>query len=248
MELLRAFRILGGTFSEYDAVEKQYVRTLFDSIARRYDFLNHFLSAGIDRFWRRRAIGHLEDLRPRRILDIATGTGDFAIAALRLGPEKVIGVDIAEEMLAEGRKKIASRGLDGLIILQSGDAERLAFADATFDAAIVAFGVRNFENLRTGLAEMRRVLRPGGKAVVLEFSRPERAPMRQIYFWYFKKVLPLIGAVISRSKTAYRYLPETVMAFPQGEEFLRLLRESGYSSATEERLTFGIVSIYTGVR
>lgn len=248
MELGGAFRILSGIIHRQPAVQKQYVRSLFDSIAHRYDLLNHLLSGGIDFYWRRRALEHLRDIRPLRILDVATGTGDFAIAALRLGPEKIVGIDIAEEMLARGRHKLASRGLEAVITLQSGDAEKLEFADESFDAVIVAFGVRNFENLETGLEEMRRVLRPGGKAVILEFSRPEAFPMKQVYLFYFQKVLPLIGQLVSQSSTAYRYLPETVMQFPQGDEFLGILRRTGFSSPAAERLTFGIASIYTGIR
>ncbi len=248
MELRRPFRILSGIIHRQPAVQKQYVRSLFDSIAHRYDLLNHLLSGGIDFYWRRRALEHLREIRPLRILDVATGTGDFAIAALRLGPEKIIGIDIAEEMLARGRHKLASRGLEAVISLQSGDAEKLEFADGSFDAVIVAFGVRNFENLEGGLGEMRRVLRPGGKAVILEFSRPDAFPMKQLYPLYFQRVLPLIGELVSQSSTAYRYLPETVMQFPQGDQFLEILRRTGFSTPGAERLTSGIVSIYTGMR
>lgn len=248
LELRGPFRILSGIIHRQPAVQKQYVRSLFDSIAHRYDLLNHLLSGGIDFYWRRRALEHLREVRPLRILDVATGTGDFAIAALRLGPEKVVGIDIAEEMLARGRAKVASRGLGAVISLQPGDAEMMEFADGTFDAVTVAFGVRNFENLEAGLAEMRRVLRPGGKAVILEFSRPAAFPLKQLYLFYFRRVLPLIGALVSRNRTAYRYLPETVMQFPQGDSMLAILRRTGFSAPAAERLTFGIASIYTGIR
>lgn len=229
-------------------MEKQYVRSLFDSIAYRYDLLNHLLSGGIDFYWRRRAVEYLKDIRPRRILDVATGTADFAIATLRLNPQEVIGVDIAEEMLKIGRAKLQKRGLDSTITLQSGEAEHLGFETGSFDATIVAFGARNFEHLEQGLAEMNRVLRPGGKIVVLEFSRPGTFPFKQLYFFYFKSVLPLVGRLVSRHKEAYRYLPDTVMKFPEGNDFLNILRKVGFAELKEERLTFGIATIYCGVK
>jgi demethylmenaquinone methyltransferase/2-methoxy-6-polyprenyl-1,4-benzoquinol methylase len=226
--------------------EKHYVRSLFDSIAYRYDLLNHVLSGGVDFYWRRKAIQHLQDIHPKKILDVATGTADFAIAALRLQPEKVIGIDIAEEMLKRGRSKIAKRGLGEIISLQTGEAEQLAFEPESFDAAIVAFGARNFENLERGLSEMYRVLRRGGKIVVLEFSRPRWFPFRQLYFFYFRFILPVIGKAISRHREAYAYLPDTVMKFPEGEDFLNILRQAGFTSLEEERLTFGIATVYSG--
>lgn len=229
-------------------MEKQYVRSLFDSIAYRYDLLNHLLSGGIDFYWRRRAVQYLKDIRPRRILDVATGTADFAIATLRLNPQEVIGVDIAEEMLKIGRAKLQKRGLDSTITLQTGEAEHLGFETGSFDAAIVAFGARNFEHLEQGLAEMNRILRPGGKIVVLEFSRPGTFPFNQLYFFYFKSVLPLVGRIVSRHKEAYTYLPDTVMKFPEGNDFLNILRQVGFAELKEERLTFGIVTIYCGAK
>ncbi|MBI5471703.1 MAG: bifunctional demethylmenaquinone methyltransferase/2-methoxy-6-polyprenyl-1,4-benzoquinol methylase UbiE [Ignavibacteriae bacterium] len=229
-------------------MEKQYVRSLFDSIAHRYDLLNHLLSGGIDFYWRRRAIGHLESLRPKKILDVATGTADFAIATMRLHPESVVGVDIAEEMLKLGRQKISKRSLDRIISLQSGEAEHLQFSTGSFDAAIVAFGARNFERLETGLAEMRRVLRPGGRIVVLEFSRPRVFPFKQLYFFYFRTMLPLIGRIISKHHEAYDYLPDTVMKFPEGDEFLTILTKAGFNDTKEDRLTFGVATIYVGTK
>ncbi len=229
-------------------MQKAYVRSLFDSIAYRYDLLNHLLSGGIDFYWRRRAIRHLEDIQPKRILDVATGTADFAIAALRLKPEKVVGVDIAEEMLNYGRAKLAKRGLDSVVILQSGEAENLNFQTGLFDAAIVAFGARNFEHLEKGLSEMHRVLRPGGKIVVLEFSKPASFPFKQLYFFYFRRILPLVGKLFTKHDEAYSYLPETVMKFPEGGAFLHVLIKAGFASTKEERLTFGIATVYEGVK
>ncbi|MEW5798304.1 MAG: bifunctional demethylmenaquinone methyltransferase/2-methoxy-6-polyprenyl-1,4-benzoquinol methylase UbiE [Bacteroidota bacterium] len=229
-------------------MQKEYVRSLFDSIAYRYDLLNHLLSGGVDLYWRRKAIQTLTQMHPKRILDVATGTADFAIAAVRLNPENVIGVDISEPMLAIGRKKIAQRNLNGMIQLQTGEAENLMFGAASFDAAIVAFGARNFEQLDKGLSEMYRVLRTGGKIVVLEFSRPKMFPFRQLYFFYFRNILPMVGRIISKDNEAYQYLPDTVMKFPEGEEFLDRLQKAGFSGVKEERLTFGIATIYTGIK
>ncbi len=229
-------------------MEKEYVRSLFDTIAYRYDLLNHLLSGGIDLYWRRKAIEVLTDMHPKKILDVATGTADFAIAALRLHPSEVIGVDISEQMLEIGRKKIAQRRLAEQIRLESGEAERLRFEEWYFDAAIVAFGARNFENLGKGLSEMNRVLRKGGKIVVLEFSRPHAFPFRQFYFFYFKHILPLVGRMVSKDSEAYQYLPDTVMNFPEGKDFLTLLHHAGFSILQEQRLTFGIATIYSGVK
>jgi demethylmenaquinone methyltransferase/2-methoxy-6-polyprenyl-1,4-benzoquinol methylase len=229
-------------------VQKQYVRSLFDAIASRYDFLNHVLSGGFDFYWRRQAIEHMTSLHPRRILDVATGTGDFALATLRLGPETVIGVDIAENMLSHGRAKVSARGADARITLRTGEAESLEFPDGWFDAAIVAFGARNFEHLEGGLTEMWRVLRGGGMIVVLEFSRPGAFPFKQIYLWYFRRILPLIGRLISRHGEAYTYLPKTVMNFPEGEAFMTILSGVGFSRVEQDRLTGGIATVYTGIK
>jgi demethylmenaquinone methyltransferase/2-methoxy-6-polyprenyl-1,4-benzoquinol methylase len=229
-------------------MEKQYVRSLFDSIARRYDLLNHILSGGVDYYWRRRAVEHLKEISPKRILDVATGTGDFAIATLRLEPDEVIGVDIAEEMLKRGREKMKSKGLDDIITLMTGEAEKLQFESGLFDAAIVAFGARNFEDLEKGLAEMYRVLRAGGKIVVLEFSRPKHFPFRQVYFFYFRRILPLVGRAVSRHGDAYTYLPDTVMKFPEGETFIAILERIGFRQTEQERLSFGIATVYVGIK
>ena len=221
---------------------------MFNNISRRYDFLNHFLSLGIDRGWRKKAINHLRPLSPRNILDVATGTGDFALQAMVLKPEKIIGVDISEGMLDVGRRKVLEKGLQHVVELQSGDSENLPFEANSFDAVTVGFGVRNFENLERGLTEIYRVLKPGGMAVILEFSRPRAAPFKQLYRFYFKFILPKIGRIVSSDKTAYTYLPESVEAFPDGEDFLRILRDVGFKQTQCKSLTFGISSIYTGIK
>jgi demethylmenaquinone methyltransferase/2-methoxy-6-polyprenyl-1,4-benzoquinol methylase len=220
------------------------VARMFDSISGKYDFLNHFLSLGIDIGWRKKAIALLAEGNPRLILDVATGTGDFAIQALALNPEKIIGVDISEGMLDVGRKKMAERGYSEKIELVTGDSENLPFVENKFDAVIVAFGVRNFENLEKGLSEILRVLKPGGRAVILEFSKPRKFPMKQVYSVYFRHVLPKIGRLFSRDASAYTYLPESVQAFPDGPEFLSILTKLGYKNSTCRPLTFGISSLY----
>jgi demethylmenaquinone methyltransferase/2-methoxy-6-polyprenyl-1,4-benzoquinol methylase len=235
-------------YKEDSSGKKQQVARMFDNISGRYDFLNHFLSLGIDILWRRKAIRLLDDIHPKVILDVATGTGDFSIEALSLKPEKVIGVDISEGMLSVGRQKLKERNLDKIIELKLGDSENLPFADNYFDAVIVAFGVRNFENLQRGLAEMLRVLRPGGRVVILEFSRPSKFPMKQLYHVYFRTILPLIGRWISRDQAAYRYLPESVQAFPDGHDFVKILSVLGYKNPQCNPLTFGISSLYWGTK
>lgn len=221
---------------------------MFDSISSKYDFLNHFLSLGIDIRWRKKAIGLLVNDKPKMILDVATGTGDFAIQALKLNPERVIGVDISEGMLDVGRKKLKERGYENIIELKLGDSENLPFEENKFDAVIVAFGVRNFENLEKGLAEILRVLRPNGRAVVLEFSKPTSFPMKQFYSFYFNSILPRIGKTVSQDSSAYTYLPESVQAFPDGQNFVSILSKLGYKNATCQPLTFGISSLYTATK
>jgi demethylmenaquinone methyltransferase/2-methoxy-6-polyprenyl-1,4-benzoquinol methylase len=225
--------------------KKQQVAQMFDNISHRYDFLNHFLSLGIDKAWRRKAIRLLAPHQPRILLDVATGTGDFALQALKLNPDKVIGVDISEGMLDVGRKKITRLGLAEKVELKTGDSENLPFEQNKFDAVTVAFGVRNFENLEKGLQEIYRVLKPGARLVVLEFSMPRRFPFRQLYNFYFKAILPKIGQLISKDKSAYTYLPESVAAFPDGEDFVSILKNVGFKNTSCQPLTFGISSIYT---
>ncbi|MCB0733131.1 MAG: bifunctional demethylmenaquinone methyltransferase/2-methoxy-6-polyprenyl-1,4-benzoquinol methylase UbiE [Flavobacteriales bacterium] len=226
--------------------KSQQVEKMFDEISHRYDFLNHFLSMGIDRSWRRKAIDLLKDIQPKSILDVATGTGDLAIEALRLNPDRIIGVDISEKMLEVGREKMWEHGYKN-ITLQRGDSMALQFSDGEFDAVTVAFGVRNFENLEKGLREIKRVLRPGGKAVILEFSKPHVFPIKQLFGFYSKYILPLWGKLFSGSEAAYRYLPESVKHFPEGKEMKEILLKCGYKTADFKRLTFGICTVYTAM-
>lgn len=226
--------------------KKEQVAEMFDNIAHHYDFLNHFLSMGIDKIWRKKAINELKSIRPKRILDIATGTGDLALTALKLQPEEIVGIDISEEMLVFGRKKIEKAGKSHLIHFEKGDSEHLHFTDHSFDGAMAAFGVRNFENLQLGLNEIFRVLNPGGKVVILEFSQPQNIIFKTLYRFYFFKIVPFFGKIFSKDSRAYTYLPESVDAFPDGEKFLNFLRNAGFDHLKYRPLTFGIATIYTG--
>ncbi len=227
--------------------KKSQVSRMFNKIAPYYDFLNHFLSLGIDTLWRKKTIAQLKGSKPKLILDVATGTADLAIEANKqLQPDKVIGVDISVEMLEIGKKKISKKGLDNIIELQEGDSENLTFENNTFDAITVAFGVRNFENLEKGLAEMFRVLKPDGTLVVLEFSQPKIFPFKQLFNLYFKYLLPFIGKFTSKDPKAYKYLYDSVQAFPDGHNFISILENSGFKSIQCISLSLGICSIYTG--
>ncbi|MGL4597275.1 MAG: bifunctional demethylmenaquinone methyltransferase/2-methoxy-6-polyprenyl-1,4-benzoquinol methylase UbiE [Bacteroidia bacterium] len=227
--------------------KKEQVAEMFDNIAHRYDFLNQILSLGIHKGWRRKAVDLLKADQPQHILDVATGTGDFAVESWkRLQPKHVTGVDISEGMMKFGREKLVKMGFDKNITLQLGDSENLPFEANTFDGITVGFGVRNFETLSKGIAGMHRVLKPGKKLVVLEFSRPRKFPIKQLYFFYFLKMLPFIGKLFSKDSRAYSYLPESVSAFPDGEDFLNVLRQAGFTDVTCQPVTFGIASIYTG--
>ena len=228
--------------------KKEQVARMFNNISHRYDFLNHFLSLGIDKLWRKQAINLLRSRSPKLILDVATGTGDFAIQALSLNPDKVIGVDISTGMLDKGRVKIRDQKLESKIELLEGDSENLPFEENKFDAITVAFGVRNFENLELGLREIRRVLKPGGMLVVLEFSKPRAFPFKQLYNFYFKSILPGVGRMVSADKAAYTYLPASVEAFPDGNDFIQVLQRVGFNETQCRTLTFGISSIYTGTK
>jgi demethylmenaquinone methyltransferase/2-methoxy-6-polyprenyl-1,4-benzoquinol methylase len=234
-------------FKESDQSKKQQVAAMFDKIAFRYDFLNRFLSVGIDVSWRKKAIKQLQSLHPQNILDVATGTGDVAILTQKLlHPKKITGIDISQGMLDIGRKKIEKLGLQNEIELVKGDSETIAFPDNTFDAITVAFGVRNYQNLEKGLSEMLRVLKPGGKLVVLEFSRPKQFIFKAVYNMYMNTIAPGFGKLIAKNKDAYQYLNDSVQRFPEGEAFIDILKNVGYSSTYSKILTLGICSIYCG--
>lgn len=218
---------------------------MFDNIAHNYDFLNHLLSAGIDHIWRKKAIKFLRPGKPKVIMDMATGTGDFAMEALKLNPERVVGLDLSEDMLSYGRKKAKKKGVEHIVEYVKGESENLQFDDNTFDAMTVGFGVRNFEQLEKGLSEMLRVLKPGGKLVILEISKPSAFPVKQLFTLYFHYVCPLIGRAFSKDHRAYTYLPESVEAFPHGQAFLDILGQVGYKNAVWTPLTFGICAMYT---
>lgn len=228
--------------------KKEQVAEMFNNIAHSYDFLNHFFSLGIDVLWRKKAIRILKKEKPKLVLDVATGTGDFALEAVRmkLGADKIIGVDISAGMLEVGRKKIAERNLQDVIEMRLGDSENLPFESNTFDGFTVAFGVRNFQNLEAGLAEMLRVLKPGSLGVVLEFSQPAKFPMKQLFGFYFKRIMPGVGKLVSKDHRAYTYLPESVEAFPSGDKFLAVMNKVGYKEVQCISLTGGIASIYLG--
>ncbi len=233
-------------YSEEGSKKKQ-VSNMFDNIAPYYDFLNRFLSLGIDRSWRKKAIAQLDPTKHKYVLDVATGTADLALeTAKQIQVKQIIGVDISEEMLAIGRTKVAKKGLEQVIQLKSGDSENLPFEDNSFDALTVAFGVRNYEHLEKGLVEMKRVLKPGGKVVILEFSRPTIFPFKQLFNFYFKYILPTIGRFTSKDPKAYSYLYESVQAFPDGQDFVDVLNKIGYNNNQCIPLTLGICSIYVG--
>ena len=221
---------------------------MFNAIARRYDLLNHLLSGGVDFYWRWRALRAARNKRPQRVLDLATGTGDFALAADRLGPQQVVGVDMAIEMLRLGAAKVAAKGPSARVDLLVADAEQLPFQDHTFDMVTGAFGVRNFGNIPSGLAEAHRVLKPGGQLLVLDFCEPTAPLFRQLYLFYFHKVLPLIGGLVSGQRRAYAYLPRSVGAFPQGRAFVELLVAAGFSQTRYMPMTLGIAAVYQGVK
>ncbi len=228
--------------------KKAQVADMFNNIAGNYDFLNHFLSLGIDKGWRKKAVREITAVHPDTILDVATGTGDLAIASVSARPKQITGVDIAEQMLEIGRKKIAERNLEQIISLHYGDSEQLPFSDDSFDVVTCAYGVRNFENLEAGLKEMNRVLKPGGKLVILEFSQPKQFPVKQFYQFYFRFILPALGKLVSRHSRAYTYLPESVKAFPEGKQFCRILDTCGFTTPEARPLTFGITTLYTALK
>jgi demethylmenaquinone methyltransferase/2-methoxy-6-polyprenyl-1,4-benzoquinol methylase len=227
--------------------KKEQVAEMFDNIAFRYDFLNRFLSGGIDIWWRKKALSYLKKKNPQIMLDVATGTADVAIMASRLlQPTHITGIDISDGMLEIGRTKIANLKLTKTIELLNGDSEAINFEDSTFDAVTVAFGVRNFQDLEKGLAEILRVLKPGGKLVVLEFSKPKKQPVKSFYNLYMKVVTPTIGKLFSKNRGAYQYLDESIQQFPEGNNFINILHQVGYQHTQYKQLSLGICSIYCG--
>lgn len=232
-------------YKDKSTSKKRQVTSMFDGIAPYYDLLNRALSLGIDTIWRTKAIKTLKKNNPQTILDIATGTADLAIEAAQvLKPKSIIGMDIAKEMLRVGDKKIVKKKLDHIITLEQGDSEALRYDTNSFDAVMAAFGVRNFENLGKGLSEMNRVLKTGGQCMILEFSKPKVFPLKQFFNIYFKNILPVIGKLKSKDPTAYKYLYESVQAFPDYEGFASILKKAGFTEVTWQPLSFGICTIY----
>lgn len=235
-------------YNKANASKKEEVEEMFDNISGRYDFLNHFLSLGIDKLWRKKAIKILKPFNPKVIMDMATGTGDFAIEALKLNPERIVGVDLSNGMLEVGRKKMIKRKVNHIIEMVQGDSENLSFDDNTFDAYTVGFGVRNFQNLDAGLTEMLRVLKPKGVGVILEFSKPKKFPVKQYFKFHSKYIIPTFGKLISKDKAAYTYLPESVEAFPEGKAFMDIMTSVGYSNVKSKIVGGGIATIYYGIK
>ncbi|OSZ76906.1 bifunctional demethylmenaquinone methyltransferase/2-methoxy-6-polyprenyl-1,4-benzoquinol methylase [Chitinophagaceae bacterium IBVUCB2] len=234
-------------FKDSQKTKKEQVADMFDKIAGKYDKLNRFLSAGTDIGWRKKAIRRFKKDKPAHILDVATGTADMALLAWKmLYPERITGIDISEGMLELGRKKIEKEQLVDKIHLQLGDSETINFADNTFDAVMVAFGVRNFENLENGLAEMKRVLKPGGQVVILEFSKPRRKAIKGLYNLYMGIVAPQVARLFRQNKEAYQYLNESANAFPDRQLFTDILKKVGYTQAEYSSLSLGICCIYSG--
>ena len=236
-------------YKDSDLSKKNQVAEMFDDIAHRYDFLNRILSAGIDVRWRKKAISYLKQLAPQKVLDVATGTADVALLTNKiLHPLSITGIDISEGMLEIGRKKVKEAGAEGTITLVKGDSTEMEFEDNSFDAVTVAFGVRNFQQLEKGLAEILRVLRPGGKLVVLEFSRPSAPVVKAFYNMYMKFFAAKVGKAISKNDTAYKYLDESITKFPEGKNFTKILDDLGYVNTINKPLTLGICSIYCGTK
>jgi demethylmenaquinone methyltransferase/2-methoxy-6-polyprenyl-1,4-benzoquinol methylase len=228
--------------------KKEEVAEMFNNISAKYDFLNHFLSLGIDKLWRKKAVKMLRSVNPTSILDIATGTGDFALESLVLKPTQIVGLDISSGMLEHGRVKMKKKGVDHIITMQQGDSEDIPYEDNYFDGLTVGFGVRNFENLEKGLGEMLRVVRPGGKLIILEFSKPKKFPIKQLFAFYSKNIIPILGKSISKDSNAYTYLPESVAAFPEGKNFENILAKVGYKDISSTLVSGGIATIYAGTK
>ena len=232
-------------FKHSEESKKKQVGKMFDKIAYRYDFLNRFLSLGIDISWRKKSLKYLIPVQPKQVLDVATGTGDFAIMSYEiLKPEKITGIDISDGMLDIGRKKIVSAGLENKIELVHGDSEAMNFNDNSFDAVTVAFGVRNFENIEKGLSEILRVLKPGGKLVIVECTKPTLPVIKQLYFFYMKYITPKIGKIIAKNNDAYKYLNNSILQFPEKDNFIHILKQSAYRNAFYKTLTLGVCTIY----
>lgn len=235
-------------YQDKSDTKKKQVSQMFDNISTEYDFLNHFLSLGIDVYWRNVVVSKLKAYRPNMILDMATGTADLALAMYKLKPHKIVGVDISNGMLEVGRKKVNTQKKSEIIELVYGDSEEIPFEAETFDAAVCAFGVRNFENLALGLQGMKKVLKKGSPIFILEFSKPTVFPIKQLFSLYFKAILPWFGRLFSKDKSAYSYLPASVQAFPERTDFLKILSANGFTQCTYQTLTFGICCLYTGIR
>jgi len=235
-------------YNKDEKSKKEEVAEMFDNISKKYDFLNHFLSLGIDKIWRKKAVKILKQNNPKKILDIATGTGDFALASMRLNPDEIIGVDISQGMLDVGIEKMKKKKVDHIIKLELGDSEKLRFDDNTFDGYTVAFGVRNFENLEKGLGEMLRVLKPNAPGIILEFSKPKKFPVKQYYHFHSKYIIPKIGKSISKDEKAYEYLPESIAAFPEGKDFVAIMEKVGYKNVKSKMVSGGIATIYYGYK
>ena len=226
--------------------KKEEVAEMFNNISAKYDFLNHFLSLGIDKLWRKKAVKLMKQVNPKRVLDMATGTGDFALESLVLKPTEIVGLDISEGMLDMGRQKMKKKGVDHIISMRLGDSEAIPYDDNYFDALTVGFGVRNFQNLEKGLSDMLRVIKPGGMAVILEFSKPKKFPIKQLFGLYSNHILPFIGKTVSKDARAYTYLPESVALFPEGKDFEKILLKLGYKDVKLTPVSGGIATIYTG--
>jgi len=232
-------------YNDASRTKKEQVEEMFDNIAHRYDFLNHLLSLGIDITWRKKAVKFIGSIQPKKILDVASGTGDFAFEALKLNPDKITGFDLSEGMMNYGRAKAAKMNVAEIVEFVKGDSEKMPFADNSFDAITVGFGVRNFENLEAGLREMHRVTRPGGKIAILEASQPQNTILRALFGLYFGNIVPMIGRMFSKDARAYSYLPESVKAFPEGFEFIKILENIGFRNIKWQPLTFGACAFYS---
>jgi demethylmenaquinone methyltransferase/2-methoxy-6-polyprenyl-1,4-benzoquinol methylase len=235
-------------YNNSNTSKKEEVEEMFDNISGKYDFLNHFLSLGIDKIWRKKAIRILQKYQPKVIMDMATGTGDFAIAALKLNPTRIVGVDLSNGMLEVGRKKMIKKKVNHVIEMVQGDSEKLDFENETFDAFTVGFGVRNFQNLDAGLGELLRVLKPKGVGLILEFSKPKKFPVKQYFKFHSKFIIPTIGRMVSKDKAAYKYLPESVEAFPEGQRFIDIMTDVGFKNVQSKIVGGGIATIYYGFK